>query len=130
MSVSHANASQPRVFVVDDDDAVRAAVSLLVRSYGWDAVPCADAEDFLARYAPEAHQCLVLDLCMPGMSGLELQRELGRRGDTVPIIVVTAHHDRPEANLMVQRGAHTVLGKPFDHQDLVDWIRRLLDTPT
>jgi FixJ family two-component response regulator len=112
--------------VVDDDDAVRAAVSMLVRTCGWEAVPCEDAEDFLARYSPDANQCLVVDLRMPGMSGLELQEELRRRGDEVPVIVVTAHHDLPEAKLAVLHGARTVLKKPFNDQDLLDWIRRAL----
>lgn len=118
---------QLRVYVVDDDRAVRAAVSMLVRTCGWEAVPCTDAEDFLARYVPAKGQCLVVDLRMPGLSGAELQRELRRRGDDLPVIVVTAHHDLPEADMARADGAHAVLGKPFRDAELVNWIRRALD---
>lgn len=115
-----------RIYVVDDDDAVRAAVSLLVRTCGWEAVPCVDAEDFLERYTPDEDQVLVVDLRMPGMTGVELQRELRRRGDPLPVIVVTAHHDLPEARLAFDQGARAVLRKPFNDQDLLDWIRHAL----
>ncbi len=115
-----------RVYVVDDDSAVRAALTLLVRSCGWEAVPCRDAEDFLARYAPARGQCLVVDLRMPGLSGAELQRELRRRGDDLPVIVVTAHHDQPEADIARADGAHAVLSKPFSDAELVEWIHRAL----
>lgn len=118
---------RPRVFVVDDDDGVRSAVSMLVRTFGWEAVPCTDAEDFLARYEPRAEQCLVLDLTMPGMGGLALQRELRRRGDDLPVIVITAQHDRPEAESASRQGARMVLKKPFNDDDLLNWIQCSLD---
>jgi FixJ family two-component response regulator len=114
------------VFVVDDDSAVRAAISMLVAACGWDAIPCANADDFLCRYSRATRQCLVLDLQMPGLSGVDLQLALRRRGDDIPIIVVTANHDHPDAELARVHGAQAVLGKPFRDGDLVDCIERAL----
>jgi len=119
--------STTRVYVVDDDRAVRAAVSLLVRTCGWEAVPCEDAEDFLLRYVPGEHQCLVVDLRMPGRSGVELQRELRARGDELPVIVITAHHDLPEVDQAYAMGAQAVLGKPFKDEDLLERIEGALE---
>ncbi len=116
----------PQVFVVEDDEAVRTAVSLLVRTCGWDAVPCLDGADFLARYTRGENQCVVVDLRMPGMSGVEVQKELRRRGDDVPVIVVTAHHDQPEANSALRDGAQAVLAKPFNDDELLAWVDRAL----
>lgn len=113
---------RPRIYVVDDDSAVRAAVSLLVSSCGWTPIPCANAEEFLDCYMPGACQCLILDIRMPGLSGVELQRELITRGDDLPVIVVTAHHDQPEADLARAQGALAVLSKPFDDGELVRCI--------
>jgi len=127
--VDHHFAAQPgraTVYVVDDDDAVRAAISMLVGACGWNAVPCASAADFLDRYSPGDHQCLVVDLRMPGLSGIELQLELRRRGDAIPIIVVTAHDDHADAELARVHGAQAVLGKPFRDDELVVWIERAL----
>ena len=115
-----------RVYVVDDDDAVRAAISMLVRTCGWDAVPCASVDEFLDRYSPRARQCLVLDLRMPGRGGVDLQLALRRRGDDIPIIVVTAHHDHPDADLARVHGAQAILGKPFRDHELLGWIERAL----
>ena len=116
-----------RIYVVDDDSAVRAAISMLVRTCGWEAVPCEDAEEFLRRYVPGDNQCLVVDLRMPGMSGVGLQRELRSRGDELPVIVVTAHHDQPEAHEAYAMGAWAVLGKPFKDEDLLQRIQGALD---
>ena len=113
--------------MVDDDSAVRAAVSMLVRTCGWEAVPCENAEDFLRRYVPADGQCLVVDLRMPGLSGVELQRELRARGDELPVIVITAHHDQPEAHEAYVMGARAVLGKPFKDEDLLQRIRGALE---
>lgn len=114
------------MFVVDDDCAVRAAISMLVIAYGWDAIPCASADDFLQRYSRASRQCLVLDLQMPGLSGVDLQLALRRRGDDIPIIVVTAHGDHPDADLARFHGAQAVLGKPFRDRDLMESIERAL----
>ena len=131
MISGHRNGAAQRfsaqIFVVDDDSAVRAAVSMLVRTCGWEAVPCEDAEDFLRRYVPGKKQCLVVDLRMPGLSGVQLQRELRARGDELPVIVITAHHDLPEAQEAYAMGARAVLGKPFKDEDLLQRIRSALE---
>jgi len=121
------HAEMARVYVVDDDSAVREAVSMLVRTCGWEAVPCEHVDDFFVRYAPAAAQCLIVDLRMPGRSGLDLQRELRRRGDPLPVIVVTAHSDHPEAQLSRALGARAVLGKPFNDDELLRLVREALD---
>jgi FixJ family two-component response regulator len=115
------------VYVVEDDSAVRAAVSLLVRTAGWEAVPCERVEDFLARYRPGNAQCVIADLCMPGRGGLDLQRELRRRGDGIPVIVMTAHGDQPEADLAKALGARAVLGKPFRDAELLGLLAEALE---
>jgi FixJ family two-component response regulator len=117
------------VYVVDDDSAVRAAVSLLVRTGGWEVVPCEHVEDFLSRYRPGSARCVIVDLRMPGRGGLDLQRELQRRGDRVPVIVMTAHRDQPEADLARALGARAVLGKPFNDTELLNLLEEALDTP-
>lgn len=116
-----------RVYIVDDDAAVRSALSMLVDTCGWEAVPCASAEEFFARYAPGANQCLILDLRMPGRGGAEIQSELARLDDRLPIILVTAHSDLPEAQAVKNRGAVAVFGKPFNSTELLDCVRRTLD---
>ena len=117
-----------RVFVVDEDDAVRAAISMLLRSCGWEAVPCASAEEFLEQYSPGQGQCLVLDQRMPGMTGVQLQQELRRRGDRIPVIMVTAHRGLPEADKAFLYGAFAVLGKPVDGTELEGWVHRALES--
>lgn len=116
------------VFVVDDDSAVRAAISMLVGACGWQAVPCTGADDFLQRYSRAARQCLVLDLQMPGRGGVELQLVLRQRGDDIPVIVVTAHNDHPDAERARMQGAQAVLGKPFRDHDLMQCIEQALAT--
>jgi FixJ family two-component response regulator len=114
------------VFVIDDDSAVRAAITLLVRACGWDAVPCESAEAFLGVYSPGEGQCLVLDHRMSGLTGVQLQRRLREQNDRVPVIMVTAHRDLPEADQAYLYGAYAVLGKPVDGTELEGWIRRAL----
>ena len=118
-----------RVYVVDDDDAVRTAVTMLVRTCGWEAVPCESGSEFLERYVRREDQCLVLDLRMRGLSGIDVQHELRRRGDDLPVIVVTAQDDHPEAEQARAYGARAVLGKPFHDEDLLLRIRRALGAP-
>ncbi len=120
------NTQQPTVFVVDDDDAVRKSLRFLFKSLGLTADCYATAQDFLARYRPEQPGCLVLDVRMPGMSGLELQQALNLRGAMLPVIFITGHGDIPMAVEAMQHGAFDFLQKPFRDQDLLDRVQRAL----
>ena len=116
------------VFIVDDDDAVRSSLRLLLKSVGLPAIAYASATDFLSAWQPEQPGCLVLDVRMPGMSGLELQHELNRRGAIIPVIFITGHADIPMAVEAIQHGAFDFLQKPFRDQDLIDRVQRALTT--
>jgi two-component system, LuxR family, response regulator FixJ len=117
----------PTVFVVDDDDAVRGSLRLLLKSVGLAAQPFGSAQDFLEHYSPDQPGCLVLDVRMPGMSGLELQQQLNVRGAVIPVIFITGHGDVPMAVEAMQHGAFDFLQKPFRDQDLIDRIQRALE---
>jgi FixJ family two-component response regulator len=121
-----AEAPEGRVFIVDDDAAVRQAVTLLVQSLGLRAQPYASAEAFLEAYDPGSDGCLVLDLHMPGMSGVELQEELVARGVRIPVIVITAYKDDPLTVRAQEAGAVTVLYKPFKRDVLLRSIESAL----
>ncbi|NIR29953.1 MAG: response regulator [Gammaproteobacteria bacterium] len=112
------------VFIVDDDRAVRAAMSLLVECCGWETRAYASAREFLDAYSPGEPGCLLLDLEMRGMSGLEAQEWLGKCEIPLPVIVVTAHDDDALALRAREAGALAVLGKPFRDDELVNWIER------
>ena len=112
------------VFVVDDDDAVRDSLRLLLKSAGIPAEAFGSAQEFLAVYDAAQPGCLVLDVRMPGMSGLELQEELNARGAMLPIIFITGHGDVPMAVEAMQRGAMDFLQKPFRDQDLLDAVQQ------
>ena len=116
----------PAVFVVDDDDAVRSSLRLLLKSAGLGAVAYPSAHDFLAAWQPEQAGCLILDVRMPGMSGIELQAELNRRGAIIPVIFISGHGDIPMAVEAIQHGAFDFLPKPFGDQDLIDRVQRAL----
>jgi FixJ family two-component response regulator len=116
----------PTVFVVDDDDGVRGALKLLFRSLELNATLFASAREFLAHYGGAQPGCLVADVRMPGMSGLELQQQLNLRGDTIPVIFITGHGDIAMAVEAMQHGAFDFLTKPFRDQDLIDRVRRAL----
>lgn len=116
------------VFIVDDDDAVRSSLRLLLKSVGLPAIAYASATDFLSAWQPEQPGCLVLDVRMPGMSGLELQHELNRRGAIIPVIFITGHADIPMAVEAIQHGAFDFLQKPFRDQDLIDRVQHALTT--
>ena len=115
-----------RVFIVDDDAAVRQAVTLLVQSLGLPAQAYASAEAFLEAYDPGSDGCLVLDLHMPGMNGVELQKELVARGVRIPVIVITAYKDDPLTVHAQEAGAVTVLYKPFKRDVLLRSIESAL----
>jgi two-component system, LuxR family, response regulator FixJ len=116
----------PTVFIVDDDDAIRGALRLLLKSVGLPATTLSSAQDFLATYDSQQPGCLILDVRMPGMSGLELQQQLNLRGAIIPVIFITGHGDIPMAVEAMQQGAFDFLQKPFRDQDLIDRIQRAL----
>ena len=117
---------QPAVFIVDDDDAVRSSLRLLLKSAGLGTVAYASAKEFLDTWQPEQAGCLILDVRMPGMSGLELQAELNRRGAIIPVVFISGHGDIPMAVEAIQHGAFDFLQKPFGDQDLLNRVQRAL----
>lgn len=114
------------VFVVDDDSSVRDALSLLLSLRGYPTATFASAEDFLAAVQPEWRGCLILDIRMPGMSGLELQRRLVDKGPTLPVIVITAHGDVAAARQAFLADAVDFIEKPFDGEQLLAAIQTAL----
>ncbi len=114
------------VHVVDDDDAVRSSLRLLLKSVGLPTVAYASAQEFLATWDGEQPGCLVLDVRMPGMSGIELQTELNQRGAIIPVIFISGHGDIPMAVEAIQHGAFDFLQKPFGDQELIDRVQRAL----
>ena len=118
------NPEEPIVFAVDDDVSMREALSRLFRSIGMRAQIFASAEDFLLFNRPEAPACLVLDVRLPGLSGLELQRDLGDLA--IPIIFITGHGDIPMSVQAMKAGAVEFLTKPFRDQVLLDAIHKAI----
>ena len=104
------------VYIVDDDPAVRDSLSLLLSLRGYRTATFASAEDFLASLQPDWKGCLIADIRMPGMDGLELQRELARRGMRLPVVIVTAHGDVASARAAFKGDAVDFLEKPFDEE--------------
>lgn len=118
--------SAPVVFIVDDDEAVRDSLRLLLKSVGSNPVTLGSAHEFLNVYDPDQPGCVVLDVRMPQMSGLEVQEQLNLRGAIIPVIFITGHGDIPMAVEAMQAGAFDFLQKPFRDQDLIDRIQRAL----
>jgi two-component system, LuxR family, response regulator FixJ len=114
------------IMVVDDDAGVRNAMRALLKSVGLNSVLFGSAQEFLAAYQPSQQGCLVLDIRMPGMSGLELQQQLNMRGAVIPVIFMSGHADIPMAVEAMQHGAFDFLQKPFRDQDLLDRIQRAI----
>jgi len=114
------------VMVVDDDAGVRNAMRSLLKSVGLNSALFASAQEFLDSYQPSQLGCLVLDIRMPGMSGMELQQQLNLRGAVVPVIFMSGHGDIPMAVEAMQHGAFDFLQKPFRDQDLLDRIQRAI----
>ena len=114
----------PMVFIVDDDQGVRSSIRILMKSVGLPAAPFASAQEFLTSYRPSDPGCLVLDIRMPGMSGLALQEELNLRGATIPVIFITGHGDIPMAVEAMRHGAFDFIQKPFRDQELIDRVQR------
>lgn len=115
------------VFIVEDDASVRDALSLLLSLRGYATAVFACAEDFLKALSPAWHGCVVADIRMPGMSGLDLQRALGERAPRLPVIIITGHGDVAAARQAFKSGAVDFLEKPFDDEALVQAIDRALD---
>ena len=115
------------VFVVDDDEAVRDSLRMLLKSVGLPVTLFASAQEFLAAYQADHPGCVILDIRMPGMSGLDLQRHLTLRGAIIPIVFITGHGDVPMAVDAMQHGAFDFLQKPFRDQDLIDRVQRAFD---
>ncbi len=119
---------QPTVFIVDDDAAIRFAMQALMDSVDIEHEIFESGDEFLERVDDHRAGCLVLDIRMPGLGGLELQEELLKRGSTLPIIFITGHGDVPMAVEAMQKGAVDFIQKPFRDQDLLDRIREALKT--
>jgi FixJ family two-component response regulator len=117
----------PIVFVVEDDSSVREALTDLITSVGLLVEAFKSAREFLEHRRPDAPACLVLDVRLPGLSGLDLQRELARTEAPVPIIFITGHGDIPMSVRAIKEGAVEFLAKPFRDQDLLDAIQHALE---
>ena len=115
------------VFVIDDDESIREALKSLIRSVGLSVETFASAHDFLESSRPDVPSCLILDVRMPGLSGLDLQRDLAEGKIHIPIIFITGHGDIPMSVRAMKAGAVEFLTKPFRDQDLLDAIQQALD---
>lgn len=118
---------EPLVYVIDDDEAVRDSLAMLLKSVGLAHETYASALDFLRAYDAERHACIVSDIRMPGMNGLELQERLIESGVEVPLIFITGHGDVPMAVSAMKRGAADFIQKPFRDQELIDRIHQVLE---
>ena len=120
-------ADAPTVFVVDDDAGVRASIQGLLKSARLRCVSFGTAEEFLHNKPPDGPSCLVLDVSLPGVNGLDLQRELADAGVHIPIIFITGHGDIPMTVRAMKSGAVEFLTKPFEDEDLLNAIHQALD---
>ena len=116
----------PIIYLVDDDEAVRDALGMLFKSIGLKHEAYGSALEFLESYDPARHSCLVADIRMPGLSGLELQQRLNEQRAEIPIIFITGHGDVPMAVTAMKSGAADFIQKPFRDQDLIDRINKAL----
>ncbi len=123
----HDPAAEATVFVIDDDARMRAAMERLLKSVGLLAESFATPQDFLRRKPPDGPSCLVLDVRLPGMSGLDVQRKLIDSGVHIPIIFISGHGDIPMTVKAMKSGAVEFLTKPFRDQDLLDAIQEALE---
>ena len=115
------------IFIVDDDDRMRAAMQRLLKTVGLHSEAFATPQDFLRRKLPDGPSCLILDVRLPGMSGLEVQSKLNESGTQIPIIFITSHGDIPMTVKAMKSGAVEFLTKPFRDQDLLDAIQEALE---
>ena len=121
------NDAPEMVFVIDDDESIREALKSLIRSVGLSVETFASAHEFLQSHRPDVPACLILDVRMPGLSGLDLQRELAEANINIPIIFITGHGDIPMSVRAMKAGAVEFLTKPFRDQDLLDAIQQALE---
>ena len=124
------NLRDPKVLVVDDDASVRVALRRLIRSAGFAVETFASAEDLLETWPSDTSGCLIVDVQMPGLSGLELQTELAALGSTVPIIFITAHDDPNARSRALNGGAADFFEKPFDDEELIAAIHAAFEADT
>ena len=117
----------PTVFIIDDDDRMRAAMQRLLKSIGLNTKSFAAPQDFLQHKLPDGPSCLVLDVRLPGMSGLDVQHKLNEKGVHIPIIFITGHGDIPMTVKAMKSGAVDFLTKPWRDQDFVDAIQQALE---
>ena len=122
-------AQKPLVAIVDDDDSVRRATLSLLRSAGFDAAAFADAGSFLGSATRASTSCLVADVRMPGMSGLDLHQALAAAGTPIPTVLITAHPEDIARSRAREAGICCVLGKPFAAEELLECIQRALAMP-
>jgi len=120
----------PTVHIVDDAELLRSSLQTLVETNGLRALTYCDAQEFLNRYEAAEVECLLLDISMPGMSGLELQEQLNERESQLPIIILTGNADVPSAVRAMKQGALDFVEKPFDGKILMNSVRRALESCT
>jgi FixJ family two-component response regulator len=121
------NSLKPRVFVIDDEPSVGKSLERLLRAGGMAVSCCESAHEYLAQYDPELPGCLVLDLSMPGLSGLDLQQTLAARASAPPIVFLTGHGDVPSSVQAMKRGAVDFLSKPVDEAVLVEAVSSAIE---
>jgi len=121
------NDADAMVFVIDDDESIRESLKSLIRSVGLSVRTFASADEFLQSERPDVPACLILDVRMPGLSGLDLQRDLSETNIHLPIIFITGHGDIPMSVRAMKAGAVEFLTKPFRDQDLLDAIQQALE---
>ena len=121
------SASPERVFLVDDDPSVLKSISRLLRSAGLEPLTFESPAEFLGKLDPEAAGCAILDLTMPGLDGLMLQKELASRGIALPVVFLTGHGDIPKSVLAMKGGAADFLTKPVEGKALLGAVRRALE---
>jgi len=119
--------ADPLVIVIDDDSSFRRSIQRLIRSAGFKVVVFASAEDYRSSRSSETAACLILDVRLPGVSGLELQRQLVTAGEEIPIIFMTGHGDIPMSVKAMKAGAIEFLTKPFREQELLDALQQAID---
>ncbi|VAW60101.1 hypothetical protein MNBD_GAMMA08-1911 [hydrothermal vent metagenome] len=121
------NITQPTIFIVDDDPAMRDSLSWLIETIGYPVKVFASAQEFLDGYQHHEPGCLILDVRLPGMSGIQLQQRMKIENITLPVIIISGHGDVPMAVKAMQQGAIVFLEKPFRDQELLDNIQEALE---